>query len=37
MQQMHVLWQLESSLAKQEEVLPLISKVPGLGTIQFKI
>lgn len=37
MQQMYILWLLESSLAKWERVPPLISIVPGLGTIEFKI
>lgn len=37
MQQMYVLWLLESSLAKLERVPQLISTVPGLGTIEFKI
>lgn len=37
MQPMYVLWLLEFSLAKSEQVPPLISIVPGLGTIEFKI
>lgn len=37
MQQMHVLWLLESGLAKSEQVSPLISIVPGLGTTEFRI
>lgn len=37
MQQMYVLWLLESSLTKLEQVPALISIVPGLGTIEFNI
>lgn len=37
MQPVYALWLLEFSLAKSEQVPPLISIVPGLGTIELKI
>lgn len=37
MQPMYVLWLLEFSLAKSEQVPALISIVPGLGAVEFEI
>lgn len=37
MQPMYVLWLLEFSLAKSEQVPALISIAPGLGAIEFEI